>query len=283
MKHIEFTFSGFHTLPLFAQGWIPNDSMRGIVGVVHGIGEHSGRYEEFAKFMVKNHFGVIAFDQRGHGKSPGKRGHTPNYDAWMKDISGFLDTIKNRYPKYKYFLYGHSLGGNQVLNFISKENILIHGVIASSPFLRLTNKLPTWKMFLLNLLNQIYPLFTLNIPIRAHDLSIDPSIGASYRNDPLVHRKMSVRLFYCAYKAGISAVIDAEPQSMPILIMHGSEDNVTLAEASREFASKAGKNCRFKFWQGFRHELHNEVDKQAVYAYVIDWLNSHVKQPKNHQ
>ena len=117
MNHIEFTRQSPDKLQFYFQGWEPETSPRAVVCLVHGLGEHTGRYAHVAAALNDAGYAVLGFDLRGHGKSEGLRGHTPSYETLMDDIGRLLDEAAQRYPGKAQFIYGHSLGGNLVLNY----------------------------------------------------------------------------------------------------------------------------------------------------------------------
>ncbi|GAG77006.1 unnamed protein product [marine sediment metagenome] len=147
MKHSEFEFKTFDGLSLFAQSWQPESQPQAVICLIHGMGEHSGRYAHVADRLTKAGYTIFTFDLRGHGKSEGPRGHTPSYEALMQDISSLLEVANKQFPQLSSFLYGHSLGGNLVLNYILRHQPQLEGVIVSDPWLRLAFEPPRFKLF----------------------------------------------------------------------------------------------------------------------------------------
>jgi alpha-beta hydrolase superfamily lysophospholipase len=148
MKHTEFTFETFDRLQLFGQSWQPEEQPRAVVCLIHGIGEHGGRYAHVADALTQAGYTLFALDLRGHGKSTGSRGHTPSYEALMNDISSLLEIINKQFPQFPFFLCGHSLGGNLVLNYILRRQPQFKGVIVTAPWLRLAFEPPAFKIIL---------------------------------------------------------------------------------------------------------------------------------------
>src|SRR5919199_2405933 len=130
---IEFGWRAADGVRLYGQGWQPQGEPLAVVCLVHGQGEHSGRYAGLAAALVEAGYAVLAFDLRGHGRSEGQRGHTPSYDAWLGDIARLLEEAGNRFPRRPRFLYGHSMGGNLVLGYALRRAHAdpLAGVIAS--------------------------------------------------------------------------------------------------------------------------------------------------------
>ena len=276
MKHTEFKFETFDELQLFGQSWQPEDRPRAVVCLVHGMGEHSGRYAHVADALTQAGYALFVFDIRGHGKSSGPRGHTPSYEALMKDISSLLEVVNKRFPQLSSFLYGHSLGGNLVLNYVLRRQSHLKGVIATDPWLRLAFEPPRFKIILAQITNYIWPSFSQKNGLDTKVLSRDPEVVHAYENDPLVHDHISARMFISIYQAGQWALEHDSEFSLPLLLMHGGDDKIISVEASKEFANKIPEKCTFKIWDGLYHEIHNEPEKKEVFKFLIDWLDKKV-------
>lgn len=276
MKHSEFEFKTFDGLSLFGQSWQPEDQPRAVVCLVHGIGEHSGRYVHVADSLTRAGYTLISFDLRGHGKSEGPRGHISSYEAIMQDISSLLEVSNKKFPQLPLFLYGHSLGGNLVLNYVLRRQPHLKGVIATAPWLRLAFEPPASKIALGKMTNYIWPSFSQKSGLDTKALSRDLEVVHSYENDPLVHNRISARMFISAYQAGQWALEHASEFSLPLLLMHGGDDNLISVEASREFANKINENCTLKVWDELYHEIHNEPEKEEVFKFLIGWLDKEV-------
>lgn len=276
MKHSEFEFKTFDGLSLFGQSWQPEDQPRAVVCLVHGLGEHGGRYIHVADSLIQAGYTLISFDLRGHGKSEGPRGHTPSYEALMKDISSLLEVVNKQFPQLSSFLYGHSLGGNLVLNHILRRQPQLKGVIVTGPWLRLSFEPPAFKIALGKITNYIWPSFSQKSGLNTKDLSHVPEVVYAYENDPLAHDNISARMFIGIYQSGQWALEHASEFSLPLLLMHGGDDKIISVKASREFANKKTKNCTLKIWDGLYHEIHNEPEKEEVFKFLIDWLDKEV-------
>ena len=274
MSHIEFTTSSPDNIPFYFQGWQTETPAKAVVCLVHGLGEHSGRYAHVAEALNAAGYTLFGFDLRGHGKSGGARGHTPTYDVLMDDIGRLLDEAAARYPDRPRFLYGHSLGGNLVLNYGLRRKPAIVGVISTSPGLRVTNPLPPLQIALARVMNKLQPGMQIANGLALDGLARDPEVIRAYTHDPLVHNKISVRLATGMLDAGEWAIVHAAEFPLPLLLVHGTADTLTSARATEEFAAKvpAGR-CTLKLWEGFYHETHNEPEKAEVLAYMVNWLH----------
>ena len=278
MKHSEFKFKTFDGLSLFAQSWQPKNQTKAVVCLVHGMGEHSGRYSHVADQITQAGYSLIAFDLRGHGQSEGPRGHTPSYEALLQDISSLLEVANKKFPQLPSFLYGHSLGGNLVLNYVLRRQSHLKGVIATDPWFRLAFEPPRFKIILAQITNYIWPSFSQKNGLDTKVLSRDPEVVRAYENDHLVHDHISARMFIGVYQAGQWALKHASEFPLPLLLMHGGEDKIISVEASREFANRITKKCIFKIWNSLYHEIHNEPEKEKVFKFLIDWLDKQVSE-----
>jgi len=276
MKTFESKFEGNDSASFYVEGWEPDAQPKAVIALVHGHGEHIGRYAHVGKALNDAGYALVGFDSRGHGKSGGARGHIPSYDALLDDISTFLSMLGRKYPGQPLFLYGHSMGGNQVLNYALRRHPKISGVIATGPWLRLAFEPPPVKVALGRFMNNLVPSFTQPSGLDTKGLSHDAEMVRLYDNDPLNHNKISARLFVGMYESGLWALEHASELDLPLLLMHGGADRVTSAEASRQFAAKAGKNVTLRIWEGLYHEIHNEPEQAEVFKVMIEWLDKHL-------
>jgi acylglycerol lipase len=273
VQHFEFGWQTEDGLRLYAQGWQPETEPRGVVCLVHGLGEHSGRYTHLAGFLNQAGYALLAFDLRGHGRSEGQRGHTPSYEVLLDDIAHFLAEAAERYPDHSRFLYGHSLGGGLVIEYALRRRPRLAGVIATGPLLRTAFQPPAWKLTLAKIMCSLWPTLALSNELDRQALSRDPEVVRAYNEDPLVHDRLSARLGMDMLQSGLWALEHAAEFPLPLLLMHGGADRITSPQASREFAAQAGEVCTLKIWDGFYHEIHNEPEQQQVFEYLLEWLN----------
>lgn len=270
MQHQTFSWQTNNGLKIFAQSWLPS-RLRAVISLVHGLGEHSGRYAKLVDAFNGADLGVMTFDHRGHGQSEGKRGHIPGYEAFMVDIARCLDEVRQRLPDSPQILYGHSMGGNLVLNYVLRRQPHLAGVIVTAPWLRLTSPLPTIQLRGVHLMDRLWPSLCVHNRLDPETLSRDALIVEAYKKDPLVHFRISMRLLSSIDRSGMWALTHAPKFSLPLLLIHGSADRLTSAEASREFAQQA-PDCTFELWPNLYHEPHNEPEQQQVFEFVIGWI-----------
>jgi len=275
MRHEEFVLTTSDKLSLFGQFWSPDEDPTGVIVLVHGFGEHSTRYKHWAEKFVSKNFAWVTFDLRGHGKSPGKPGYIPSYEILLEDIDCLLEKIKILYPDIPVYLYGHSMGGNLVLNYAIERNPDIKGLIATSPWLRLKKELPGILLGMLRFFYNLFPGLIIPSGLDAKGISRDQEVVRNYIEDPLVHGKISLRLFLTIHDQGLLAIKRAEEIAIPLCIMQGSADLIVDPEASREFAEGVTKEVTFKEWNGLYHETHNEPEKEEVFDFLMQWLKIH--------
>ena len=262
-------------LKLFYRAWLV-EQPDAVLCIIHGLAEHSGRYEHIAQFFVDNNISVYVMDLRGHGKSEGKRGHAKSYDLLLNDIEELMKQARSEYTETPIFLMGHSLGGNLVGNFIIKENVNeLAGFILSSPWVRLAFEPPQWKANLAKKVAGILPSLTQSNELNTSDISRDPAVVQAYDEDPLVHGKISVRLFVDCYSNGMKLLETEKQIKIPGLVFHGTADKITDPKASEQFAAKCEK-MEFVAFEGSYHETLNDLDQQKVKDTMLEWLKKHL-------
>ena len=249
---------------------------KAIVGLVHGMGEHMGRYAHVAEMLNREGYAVLGFDQRGHGRTQGKRGHVPHYDGLLEGVDLLLAEASLKYPGVPRFLFGHSMGGNVTLNYLLRRQPDIRGAIVTGPWLTLAFKPPSLQAIVGKIVEKIYPAYTNNRPMVAESLTTDPEMIRRYVSDPLGHGQITARFFFSVQNAGLWALSHADRLRVPLLLMHGGDDKVTSIASSRHFADKAGELVDWREWPDFKHELHNETRREEVFEVVREWLFEHL-------
>lgn len=165
MQDGTFNFKTNDGLTMLGRVWQTTGTPKGIVNLVHGLGEHTGRYAHIAEALTKIGYNLIGFDLRGHGLSEGKRGHTPDYDYIMDDVELFLEKSSEFFGSDQpHFLYGHSLGGTIVLNYALRRKPALKGVISTDPALRLSFEPPKLKLIMGKVMADLMPSFSMNTP-----------------------------------------------------------------------------------------------------------------------
>lgn len=277
MSHTHYTFSTTDNLNLFARAWqTSHPKPRGIVHLVHGLGEHSGRYDHIGKALNDAGFHMDGFDLRGHGLSEGKKGHTPSFTQLLDDVQSFFDDSKRHFMDVEsHFLYGHGMGGNIVIQFGLHHPFELSGVIATAPAFNLAYQPPKLKVVLSRSLSHLLPILTMNNILDVNALSRDQAVVQAYQDDVYVHDRISAKLLTALLESGESALSNADQWTLPLLLMHGTSDRITSQEASQTFKQKAGEIVELALWEGYYHEIHNDLGKEKPIEKMITWLNEH--------
>ena len=244
-----------------------------VILLIHGLGEHSGRYLNLIQDFNDKNISVFTIDIRGHGKSEGKRGHSPFYEQLMSDIQCFIQYVTNKAPNQKYFLYGHSMGGNLVINYSLQKDERINGVIATSPCIKPAIKPPRIKLFMAKLFQKLIPSLTLNNGLDINGISRNLQVIEDYIDDPLNHDQVSVQLGLDIISSGIYALENSQDIRVPMLVFHGKKDRLTSYNSSKKLVENSGPNVEFIGFKDAYHEIHNEPEKEKLLKTIFDWMN----------
>ena len=246
---------------------------KGILIILHGLGEHSGRYQDFAEFLAEAGWKTYLYDQRGHGKTPGIRSFVETFDILVEDLHQFVTFVTAQEGRRKPFLLGHSFGGQVVINYLTKYPSEVRGVILSSPNIRLAMTVPWIKKFLGKWVACILPGLSIPNDINPRWISHDKKIVQAYQEDPLVQNRITLRLGSELLENLEKVPPMASKIKTPILLFQGSADKVTCPDGTKEFYQKIpGKDKELKIYPGFFHETLNEQGKKQVYHDVAKWL-----------
>ncbi|KAJ0735434.1 putative 2-acylglycerol O-acyltransferase [Helianthus annuus] len=272
-------FVGTRRNALFCRSWIPVcDEIRGILIIIHGLNEHSGRYADFARQLNSCNFGVYAMDWIGHGGSDGLHGYVPSLDHVVADTGSFLEKIKSDHPGIPCFLYGHSTGGSVVLKAASYPYVkeLVEGVILTSPALRVTPSHP--------IVGAVAPLFSLVAPKyqfkgankRGIPVSRDPAALVAKYTDPLVYTgPMRIRTGHEILRISSHLNRNFKSVTVPFFVLHGTADKVTDPLASQDLYNQAASSYKhIKLYDGFLHDLLFEPEREEIGQDIIDWMET---------
>lgn len=245
---------------------------RAVIAIVHGIGEHCGRYNHVAEYFNQQGYAVMAYDHRGHGESGGPRGHAPNLESLLDDLALFLRKVEKEYLDKPIILYGHSMGGNVVLNYVLRKKTSIRGLILSSPFIDLAFTPPAWKVKAAGVLKHLLPKLSLTNEIDSTLISRDPEVVTAYQKDPLVHNRITPGLLHGVLQGASWLRAYSGEMPVPTLLFHGTADGLTSHPASKAFAQQVKGPLTFVEYPGLYHEAHNEPEKAGVLARINTWL-----------
>lgn len=263
------------SVDLYGKLRTPDGAVKALVIMVHGIGEHSGCYDCLGEKFARQSVGFLTFDLRGHGSSRGIRGHA-SLRSIGNDLRAIIQNMREKFPDIPIVLLGHSMGGQIVLNCALDSDVGVQGVIASSPWLKLVRPPSSWLLCLARRAVHIVPWLTVSTGIRADQLSPDGAGIKSTKTDPMLHKKISVKLFSDLWKSGDMLLRNKHQINIPLLLMHGTADPLCSCQASRSFAQNAGEYAVFRQWDGMYHNLLNAADSEEVFQYVMKWLSNQV-------
>jgi len=270
MLHKEFDFESHHT-NFFGQYW-QAPTTQAVILLVHGMGSHSSRYKDYVvPKLVEHNISVIAYDQFGHGKTKGKRGHNPGYSTLLDCISIVAKKAQNIFGDVPTFLYGHSMGGNLILNYVLRRDDKIAGIIATSPYLRLAFQPPKWKMVLGKLMLKTIPSITLPSGLDANGISRIPEEVEKYKNDSHIHDKVSPMFSFPIMDAGEWAIQNANQLTINTLLLHGTADPIIDPNGTKNFHQNANKTT-LQLFEGGYHELHNDLCKDEMFSTIQNWI-----------
>jgi len=256
---------------LFVMNWQPATPSDARVFIVHGLGEHVGRYECFANYLVGKGYHVTGFDQAGHGKSSGHRGHLDAFSSFENDLTAIFRWINQTDPCRYNFLIGHSMGGTFVLRCQPAIGAFFDGIIALSPFLRFA-EWATLKNSVIQALGKLVPEHQIPNGLNPADLSRDQRIVEAYCQDPLVYPKISFRLAAILAYLGQALLSTGVAHKAPLLLMQGLADRICRPEFFDRFSCRIGPAGEIKRWKGIYHELLNAPEHNQVYDHIGDWM-----------
>ncbi|WCJ29504.1 alpha/beta-Hydrolases superfamily protein [Euphorbia peplus] len=274
-----FLFFGVRRNALFCRSWLPvNDRFKGILIIIHGLNEHSGRYVRFAKQLTSCNFGVYAMDWIGHGGSDGLHGYVPSLDQVVADTGAFLEKTKSEHPGVPCFLFGHSTGGAVVLKAATHLHIqnMLEGIVLTSPALRVKPAHPMVKA--------VAPIFSLVAPRfqfkgankRGIPVSRDPAALIAKYSDPLVYTgPIRVRTGHEILRISSYLMRNFKSVTIPFFVLHGSADKVTDPLASQDLYNEAGSKLKdIRLYDGFLHDLLFEPEHEEIGQDIITWMEN---------
>jgi lysophospholipase len=278
MRTTEANFNSADGTRLFERRWMPDVAPRAAVLIIHGYAEHSGRYAWTGEQLAARGFAVEAFDLRGHGRSDGERVLIRSMNEYLDDVEAALARLRHHVPGVPAFILGHSMGG-AILALYATARLPkpghedVRGLIFSGAALGQPNPPPGIVVRLMLLLGRFTPRIRL-ISLAAADVSRDPAIVADYDADPLNYRgRMPAGLIAAMIRGGRYSTHHAGEITLPLLILHGSEDTLASPGASQKLYDAAGSMDKtLKVYEGLYHEILNEPEKDLVIDDIVRWL-----------
>jgi alpha-beta hydrolase superfamily lysophospholipase len=252
----------------------PGVPLRGVVLLVHGLGEHAGRYDHVAQRLNDWGFAVRGYDQHGHGESGGRRGGLPSDTRLLDDLADIVDSTRARMaPTTPLILLGHSLGGLVAARFVSLALRPVQALVLSSP--AFDPGLNAVQKLLLAVLPKIAPNLRVGNGLDPSLLSHDPAVVAAYRADRLVHDRISGRLARFMADSGPATLALAPSWTVPTLLLYAGADQLVNPASSRAFAAAAPKAVvSSRCFEALYHELFHELQSAPVFAELKQWLDA---------
>ena len=257
---------------MFRRSWFPRTSER-IIVLVHGYGEHSGRYEHTASDLARAGFEVHAYDQQGHGRAGGTRCHVRRFEHLLDDLEGFVATVRAERPPLPVIVVGHSMGGLAVAAYASQRNPKVAGVVTSGAALSMPEDLSRARVIAVHALKWLAPRISFASQLDPNALSRDPEVVRAYLEDPLVQRKITASLASEMLSAMKRTEAAAAAVRVPMLLLHGEDDPICPVAGSRNFFEELTVTQRaLHTYPGLRHEIFNEPERATVLDDLVGWI-----------
>ncbi len=278
MKHSEGTFKSVRDLKIFHQAWLPDGEVKGVLFIVHGVGEHSSRYTNVINRFLPLGFAVYALDHIGHGKSEGEREMIDKFADYSAPLITYRKMVAEQHPDVPVFIYGHSMGALITCVHLLSHQADFTGAIISAPPLMIPANISPITITIGRLLSAIAPKMGL-IDLDVNNLSNDKAVVEAYVADPLVfHGKMTARIS-SEMLGAIKQVNDSVGKiNLPLFIIQGGADHIVdPAGADMLYAKSSSSDKTLKVYDGFFHEIHNEINRELMFSDLEAWLKPRLK------
>lgn len=275
MQATDHKLLSFDATPLFYRVVRSEGKPKGRVIIVHGIGEHGGRYLEVAEHLALKGFESVIPDLRGFGKSGGARAYAHRFSDFHSDLETLLSFIQRSREQAPMFYLGHSFGGLLVSSYITMKRLKPKGLILSSPSFGLVARVPSWRRALGIAAARIAPYYSQPTGVRAEVLSHDPDVVSGYNRDPLIYQRISARLYREFLRLMALAPTIAQSLECPTMVLQAGEDHIVDKE--KTFIFYKALACTDKVlhvYPGLYHEILNEGGRQAIFLTISEWLQT---------
>jgi acylglycerol lipase len=271
----EETYVGAGGLKIFFRSWQPAGNPRAVVVICHGVNSHGGQYGWTAEQLLKAGYAVYALDLRGRGKSEGERFYVENVADYVSDVAGVIKIAKQRHPGLPVFLLGHSAGGVVSSVYTLENQAELAGFICESFAFQVPA--PGFALAAIKALSHIAPRLPV-LTLKNEDFSRDPKAVEALNSDPLIAREVQPAITVAALVRADERLREEFPRiTLPVLIMHGTDDRATVCHGSQFFFETVGSNDKtLKLYEGHYHDLLNDIGKEAVMADISAWIDKHV-------
>lgn len=264
----------------YAYAWLPSDPSRVLI-LVHGYAEHAGRYEEMATHFAARGFAVHAYDQAGHGRTQGPRGHVDRFERLLDELAAFVEKVRAEHPGLPVVLAGHSMGGLVTAATAAFRRPNVDRIVLSGALLEMETTGSLGRRLQLvaaRALSLLAPGVGLSTGLDPSGLSRDPEVVRRYLDDPFVEDRMSARFATGLFETVARVGSAAGRIERPILLMHGEADPICPVAGSRQFHANlspeiAGRSG-LSVYPALRHEIWNEPERAAIWQDMLDWLDA---------
>jgi alpha-beta hydrolase superfamily lysophospholipase len=276
IRRIEDSFEAARGKKLFRRAWLPAMAADCVIVVIHGFGEHCGRYEALGSWFARRGAAVHAYDQRGHGRTPGKRGHADSFELLLDDLEVFIAFARAQHPAAPLVLLGHSMGGLVVSALASGREPDIDLLVTSGAALTLSPDISRLKLWLAGAFRRLAPRLAMQAGLDLDGLSRDPEVRRRYEADPLVHGQMTAALAAGMLDAQQAASGAAARVAVPMLLLHGEADPLCPVSGSQTFHARLSPErtpgSALRIYPELLHEIFNEPEGEAIFEDVRRWL-----------
>lgn len=279
MYHEMDFFISSDGLKIMTEHWLPAER-KAIVVVVHGYGEHSGRYRHVIRALTDARYGVYTLDHRGHGKSEGLRAHFDSFDQPIDDLQDYIEIVRAKQENEPIYMLGHSMGALITLAYALRHPDDLAGIVVSAAPVNADANVSKALVATGNILTNVIPKVPLLKLVPLETLSRDPDVVRAFREDPLTYKgNMRVRLGTELNKTAKWVREHLSELKLPILVLYGEADELVNPSGSRLVYDKAGSSDKkIKSYHNLRHEIMNEPERDKVLADIIAWLDKHTAQ-----
>ena len=275
MKHQDGFFSNQENQSIYYQNWLPDESARAVLLIVHGLNEHCGRYQHLAEYFTDKSFAVYGLDQIGHGKSEGTRAYLNSFSEFTDTLLEYIKMIKERQPELPIFLVGHSLGGLIGAKLLIDHPHQIEGAILSGSLVLIPENISPLTIRIGKIVANIFPKLGL-AGVDPYGLSRDPDVVQAYIDDPLVYSGKATTILSVKINETMEIIAAQGKQiNQPLLILHGGEDQIVPPASSQflyDLVSSVDK--KLVFYDGFYHEIYNEPGHEEIFEDILSWLQN---------
>ncbi len=278
MKHQDGYFKNQENQSIYFQNWLPDNPAKAVFLIVHGLNEHSGRYDNFSNFFANEGFAVYSMDLIGHGKSDGTRSYVKDFNNYLDDIILYLEKIKQLQPGSPIFLIGHSMGGLIATLLLIDHPDQFAGAVLSGSAVQVPDDVSPLFISLGKFVSFVLPKLGL-LKIDLSGLSRNPAVVQDYKDDPLVNSgKFTARISAEINKSFDRVAGEGSQIKAPVLILHGGSDRIVNPACSHFlYALVSSEIKKLIIYDDFYHEIYNDPNYEQVYKDVSSWINNQLK------